>query len=358
MSRLREAHGLVIGEGSPGPTNSIVDVPGVLVGHCTVRAPSGACTGVTAVLPHSGDLYREKVPAAATVINGYGKLTGLPQIGELGTLETPIVLTNTLSVGTAWDAVVTWTLQRFDRADDPIHSINPVIGECNDGRVNDIRARAVAEQHVLDALDGASSTAPEEGCVGAGAGMTAFGWKSGVGSSSRRVVLDEGEGTVGVIALPNLGRSDQLSIKGVPIGDRLPGPFRADPAVAGSIVVVIGTDLPCSPRQLGRLARRAAVGIARVGATCDGTSGEFAMAFTTASPIPQGDRSMLHERRINDVSRGLDDAFAAVIEATEEAILSALFSAKPTVTHSGLECPSLPEDAVLGLLRGDSKATA
>ncbi|UCF09751.1 MAG: P1 family peptidase [Candidatus Bipolaricaulota bacterium] len=356
MSRLRKDHGLCIGSGAPGPANCITDVPGVQVGHETIVAEDdGVCTGVTAVLPHDGDLYREKLPAAAAVINGYGKMTGLAQIHELGLIESPIVLTNTLGVGTAWDAVTGWMLERFDRPEDPILSINPVVAECNDSQLNHIRARAVDEHHVRAALDGASSDPAAEGCVGAGTGMTAFGWKSGVGTASRFVRRGENRYALGVLALPNFGRADQLTIRGVPVGETLPGPCARGRSTGGSIVVLVATDLPCDARQLSRLARRVAVGIARTGGTCDGTSGEFALAFSTAKRVPHKDTGDLPRQAPNDVAEALDDAFLAVVEATEEAILSALFAATPTVGHDGRPCPALPRPSVLALV-GASRA--
>jgi D-aminopeptidase len=349
MSTLRE-FGLIIGRGVPGASNSIVDVPGVLVGQQTVESANGIHTGVTAILPHGGDLYRDKLPAAVTVINGYGKITGQAQIEELGVLETPIVLTNTLSVGTAWNAVVTWMLDGFDRAEAPILSINPLVAECNDGRVNDIRARAITEDHVLAALRAADASPPAEGCVGAGVGMTAFGWKSGIGSASRCIPYSRSDAIIGVLALPNFGRFDQLEIRGVRVGERIPGPFGRGTPEGGSIVVVIATDLPCSARQLGRLARRAAVGIARTGGRCDGTSGEFAIAFSTARRASSDGEEPFAEVPMNDLSDRLDGAFGAVIEATEEAILSALFAAESTPAIDGETCLSLPRQEMLALV--------
>jgi len=350
VSRLREALGLGLGSGTPGIYNAITDVPGVRVGHATVETTGAHCTGVTAILPHGGDLYHDKVTAAATVINGYGKMTGLAQIQELGTIETPILLTNTLSVGAVWDACVSWMLDRFDHEEAPIRSINPVVAECNDGRLAEIRDRPVAADHVLRALDAATGGSVEEGCVGAGAGMVAFGWKSGVGTASRVVTIRGTTYTLGALALPNYGSPEQLTVGGVPIGRQLRPPTEASSG-AGSIVVVLATNLPCSHRQLGRLCRRVPVGIARTGGTCDGTSGEFAMAFTTVNRVPQIEQGLLTEERINDASGQLDAIFLAVAEATEEAILSALLSATSTTGRAGCEARALPIYEVAARLR-------
>jgi D-aminopeptidase len=355
---LREILGPVPAWGTPGTHNAITDVPGVRVGHVSVSAEGPHCTGVTAILPHGGDLFREKLPAAATVINGYGKMTGLAQIAELGTLETPILLTNTLAVGSAWDACVGWMLSRFDRDEDPIRSINPVVAECNDGRLAEIRERSVTAEHVSRALDDAADGPVAQGCVGAGTGMVAFGWKSGVGTASREVILDAGRFVVGALALPNLGTPEQLVIRGVPVGRRLPRPPSLD-GEEGSIVVVVATDLPCSHRQLGRISRRAAVGIARTGGTGDGTSGEFAVAFGTANRLPPMQAAMLTERRLDDRAGTLDPVLRAVADATEEAILSALFTAVTTLGREGCVATALPiarviaclEDPVLGSSR-------
>jgi D-aminopeptidase len=336
--------------GTPGRWNAITDVPGVRVGHATVASSGPHCTGVTAILPHEGDLYREKTHAAATVINGYGKMTGLAQVAELGTLETPILLTNTLAVGTVWDACVRWMLERYDRDDDPLLSINPVVGECNDGKLSEIRARAVTVGHALEALNRAADGAVTEGCVGAGTGMVAFGWKSGVGTASRVVEIDGVMVTVGALVLPNYGSADQLTVLGVPVGRRIPPPPALDGS-GGSIILVLATDLPCSDRQLARLSRRAAAAIARVGGTGDGTSGEFALAFTTENRLPESGPGILEEARIDDRSDRLDGVFRAAVEASEEAILSALFAATPMHGRDGRYCPSIPKESVVALLR-------
>lgn len=340
---------LRIGRADRGPTNGISDVPGVAVGHATVPNENGAGTGVTAIVPHGGDLYREKATASILTVNGYGKLTGIAQVNELGTLETPILLTNTLSVGTVWDATVSWMLDRFDRPDDPLLSINPVVGECNDARLSDIRSRQVKASHVFQSLEAASCGPVIEGCVGAGAGMTAFGWKSGVGTASRRLQVDGRPFTLGVLALPNYGKPEDLVIAGVPIGATLRPPQRVQDVGAGSIVVVVATDLPIDHRQLLRLSKRAAWGVARTGGHCAGTSGEFVVAFTTAHRISAA-APRVHVPRVNDVGGALDEAFAAAAEATEEAIVSALLAADPAEGAAGRRIEAIPTDRVVALL--------
>ena len=353
MSHVLRDLGITIGRLPTGKTGTLTDVPGVAVGHTSLIEGDDIRTGVTAIIPHSGNLFYEKVHAAAVTINGFGKAIGFPQINELGTIETPILLTNTLNVGKVSDALIEWVIGNYSIPDREIRSINPVVAECNDSYLNDIQARAVEKEHVFNALNSASAGAVEEGVVGAGVGMSAFEFKSGIGSASRIIVLDAEEYTLGVLSLPNFGRREELMIDGVPVGRVLRDYEREQaPPDAGSIVVVIGTDIPLSHRQLVRLAKRAAFGIARTGGMCHNGSGEFAIAFSTANKVPEvKGRVFLDERRLNDAHSLINDLFQATIEATEESILSALFSGRSLVGRSGHRRVALPSSETISIPR-------
>jgi len=286
-------------------------------------------------------------------INGFGKAIGFPQINELGTIETPILLTNTLNVGKVSDALISWVIGKYSVPDCDIFSVNPIIAECNDSYLNDIQARAIGKEHVFHALHSASSGAVEEGVVGAGVGVSAFEFKSGIGSASRTVTLDGEHYTLGVLSLPNFGRREELFIDGVPVG-RMLRDYEKEPASPdeGSIVIVIGTDIPLSHRQLARIARRASFGIARTGGTCHNGSGEFAIAFSTANRIPDDPkRVFLNEQRLNDAHSAINEVFRATIEATEESILCALFSAKTVIGRKRHRRVALPIHEVTFIIR-------
>ncbi len=347
--RAREA-GVVVGVMATGPRNAIVDVPGVRVGHATVIEGKRVRTGVTAILPHGGDLYAERVPAALYVANGYGKLLGTTQLRELGELETPILLTGTLGVWKAADALVDWQLARPGMEN--VRSLNPVVGETNDGFLNDIRARPLRPEHVRAALASASADNVEEGAIGAGTGTVAFGWKGGIGTSSRTTPAGR---TVGVLVQSNFGGT--LTISGVPVGRRLPDPATlagsiADKPVAdgdGSIMIVVATDAPLDPRQLERLGKRAILGLARTGASMSNGSGDYVIAFSTAASVRRRQGEPLHPAAILDNGE-MDDLFVGVAEATEEAIDNSLFKAVDMRGDRGA-VPALPIDQVLPLLR-------
>jgi D-aminopeptidase len=338
--RAREA-GVVIGILTPGPANAITDVAGVRVGQVTVREGDTVNTGVTAILPHPGNVFRERVPAAIHVGNGFGKLLGSTQVRELGELETPILLTCTLCVWRAADAMTSWLLAQPGMED--VRSINPVVGETNDGSLNDIRARPVRPEHVVRALESASEGPVEEGSVGAGAGTVAFGWKGGIGTSSRRLPAAFGGYTVGVLVQSNFG--GVLTVNGAPVGREL-GRFAFQRELAavppvhedradGSIMIVLATDAPVDARNLDRIARRALSGLARTGATMTNGSGDYVIAFSTVRrPAPA---------LPND---SLSPLFQAAAEATEEAILNSLFRA---TTVRNVE--ALPIDRTLDILR-------
>jgi D-aminopeptidase len=333
MNRTASDFGLVCGALPRGRHNAITDVPGVQVGHCTIRH-GDINTGVTAVLPHSGNIFRRKVMAASHVINGFGKSTGLVQIDELGTIETPILLTNTLSVGTCSTALIRDAIARNPDIGRTTSTVNPVVGECNDGPLNDIQALAVTGEHVCSALNAAHDGPVEQGSVGAGTGMTCFGFKGGIGSSSRRIAVDRLDHHLGVLVLANFGRAGDLVI---PDGRR-PSPKMAEPLSdareQGSIIIVIATDVPLEHRQLQRVSRRAGAGIARLGSFWGHGSGDIAIAFTTANTVKHGDMADLREIRVLNEDR-IDLLFRAAAEATQEAILNAMLSADRVVGRGG-----------------------
>ncbi len=333
MPRARELS--FVPPGLPcGPRNAITDVAGVAVGHVTLHDPRHrppVHTGVTVILPHPGDLFNQQPVAAVHTINGYGKATGFEQVRELGVLETPIALTSTLCVGRVWDGLVTWMLARHPEIGTSGPSVNPLVGECNDARLNDLRGRHVSAEHVLAALAAARGGPVAEGSVGAGAGMVCYGFKGGVGTASRRV----GGWTLGALLVANFGRREQLTIRGVPVGRLLaeqagagrPTPVPERRPEAGSVMIVLATDAPLSDRQLGRIARRGGLGLARTGSTVSGGSGDFVIAFSSAQPVPRrpvGDR--LAAAHLPEAA--LDGFFQAAVEAVEEAVLNALCQAE------------------------------
>ena len=348
--RARE-FGLVVGVLPTGPLNAITDVPGVKVGHVTLVEGKDVRTGVTAVLPHGGNLYQDKVPAAVSVANGYGKLTGTTQVAELGTLETPVVLTNTLSVPTAAEAVVEWTLGLA--GNERVGSVNPVVGETNDGWLSDIRGRHVTRAHVLEAIRTASDGPVAEGAVGAGAGTTCFDYKGGIGTASRRLPESRGGWTVGVLVQTNFG--GVLTIRGVPF-DRedagtaaAPGP---EPAGDGSCMIVVATDAPLDARNLERLAKRALLGIARTGGYYSNGSGDYAVAFSTAASVRVPHRSPSTTRTVTLLrDEAVSPLFQAAAEAGEEAILNSLFKAVRTEGRDGRVAEALPLARVRELLK-------
>jgi D-aminopeptidase len=317
-----------------GPLNAITDVPGVLVGQVTLREGDSVRTGVTAILPHGGNLFADKVPGAVFVGNGFGKLMGVTQVRELGEIETPVVLTCTLCVPRAADAVLDHVLAQNPEA----RSVNAVVGETNDGTLNDIRARPVRAEHVLRAIREARTGPVEEGAVGAGTGTLAFGWKGGIGTSSRALPRSLGGYTVGVLVQSNFGGI--LQVLGAPVGRELDRYFlraeldRGD--ADGSIMIVVATDAPLEPRSLERLAARAMVGLGRTGSPMSNGSGDYAIAFSTAEGVRRTPerRGAVHavETLPNDL---LSPLFQATVEATEEAIYNSLFRATTTRGHRG-----------------------
>lgn len=327
--RLRHL-GIEIGVLATGPSNSLTDVEGIAVGHHTLHEGDDIRTGVTAILPHGENVFLHKVPAAIHVANGFGKFVGATQIEELGVLETPIVLTNTLSSFAAADALVAWTLKQPDC--ETVRSVNPVVGECNDGSLNDIRRRVVNASHVEAALQQASSDPVEEGCVGAGTGVRCLGWKGGIGSSSRVLPESLGGFTVGVLVQTNFGGS--LTVDGVPVGRELGRYYLKDDVTKqehGSCIVVVATNAPLDSRQLKRLARRAELGLAAVGSPITHGSGDYVLAFSTAIELRsayQSNQTLEGGPRLRDDR--LSPLFQAVRDATEESVLNSLLQATTT----------------------------
>jgi D-aminopeptidase len=344
--------GIEIGILKPGPWNGITDVTGVLVGHATSHRGDSIRTGVTAVLPHHGNLFQEKVPAALFVGNGFGKLIGVTQIEELGNLESPILLTNTLNVPRVADALIDYMLSLPENQE--VRSINVVVGETNDGFLSDIRGRHVGRDDVFTALKNAKSGPVEEGCVGAGTGTVCFGWKGGIGTSSRVLPASGGGYTVGVLVQTNFG--GVLTINGAPVGQEL-GQFAMKEALTypsgdGSCMMVVATDAPLEARNLKRLAQRTMLGLARTGGYSSNGSGDYVIAFSTASEnriahAPK-ERIQLLPALVNDETSPL---FLAAVEATEEAIINSLFMATTTRGRNGHVVEALPIDRTLEILR-------
>jgi len=331
--RLRDL-GVTIGAFDPGPLNAITDVKGVRVGHRTLIEGDRVQTGVTAIVPHEGNLFQDKVPAAVVVGNGFGKLMGSTQVQELGEIETPILLTNTLAVAQVAEGVVRWTMAQ--PGNEQVRSINAVVGETNDGRLNDIRARSVTFQHAIEAMEQARGGPVEEGVVGAGSGTIAFGLKGGIGTSSRLLPRQFGGYTVGVLVQSNFG--GLLTVAGVPLWKKLHmNPFAPKPvSAAGSIMMVVATDAPLSDRNLERLAKRALVGLGRTGASFSNGSGDYVIAFSNAAEVRRTAARRATVTRYAEVSNdSMDPLFQAVAEATEEAIINSMLRAHAVKTAIG-----------------------
>nr|WP_247656668.1 P1 family peptidase [Maribacter sp. MMG018] len=354
QKRIRD-YGVEIGVLKTGENNAITDVKGVRVGHTTIIEADSIRTGVTAILPHSDNIFQSKVPAAIYIGNGFGKLAGYSQVEELGNIETPIVLTNTLSVPVASNALIDYTLRM--PGNENVRSVNSVVGETNDGWLNDIRGRHVKESHVLQAIESAKIGPVEEGNVGAGTGTICFGYKGGIGTASRVVPVSLGNFTVGVLVQTNFG--GVLEINGVPIAKELKKyPYRdkilndAD----GSCMIVIATDAPLDARNLKRLAKRAMLGLAKTGGIASNGSGDYVIAVSTAKTnrVAYESDSMYKEDKLlrNDAVSPL---FLATIEATEEAILNSLFAAKTMKGRDGHEVRSIPIDKIISLMKQYNK---
>lgn len=350
------AYGIQFGVLQPGQNNAITDVEGVLVGQVNVHDDKkGAHTGVTAILPHGGNLFKEKVPAGIFLANGFGKMTGYPQVKELGNIETPIVLVNTLNVAAGLDGIIDYTFSFKENGD--CRSVNGVVGETNDGGINDIRARFLTSKDVLKAIQTAKSGPVEEGVVGAGSGTKAFGFKGGIGTSSRKLPASMGGYTVGVLVQTNFGGF--LNVDGVAVGEKLGGyPWQKEIECAdGSIMMVVATDAPIDARNLERVAKRAFMGLAKAGGIASNGSGDFAIAFSTAreNRVPHNTKKLEKLQNVNVANDDMTPIFMATIEATEEAVVNSLFKAKDVKGYNGKVTKALPVDQVLEMLKAEGK---
>jgi len=335
-----------------GPWNAITDVRGVSVGHVTLIEGEDIRTGVTAILPHTGNLFQEKVPAGIAVGNGFGKLTGFTQVEELGEIETPIILTNTLCVPRAAEALIDWTLAQ--KGNQEARSVNPVVGETNDGVLNNIHKRMVTKEHVIEAMAKASSGPVTEGCIGAGTGTICFGWKGGIGTSSRRLPSPLGGYTIGVLAQTNFG--GVLQMDGIPVGKEQGQYYLKETLVDasgdGSIMIVLATDASLSDRNLKRLAKRALAGFARTGASMSNGSGDYVIAFSTAEEVRRTEERRSQVWAYPELSNDLmSPLFQAAIEATEEAIYNSLCLAETMKGFRGVTIEQLPLDKLTELVQ-------
>jgi D-aminopeptidase len=349
--RAREA-GITFGILSTGPLNAITDVAGVKVGQVTIVEGTSIRTGVTAILPHGGNLYQDKVPAGFAVGNAYGKFMGSTQVKELGEIETPILLTNTLNVPEAAAGTVEWTLRQ--PGNEQVRSVNAVVGETNDGFLNDIRARRVKPSDAIAAMEAAKTGPVQEGSVGAGTGTIAFGWKGGIGTSSRKLPASLGGWTVGVLVQTNYG--GVLQVAGTPVGQKLGKYFLKDELSKasgdGSCIVVIATDAPLSDRNLERLAHRGLLGIARTGSPMTNGSGEYGIAFSTNADVRRTAERRAKPSAIADLPNDqVSPLFEAAVEAAEEAAINSMFAATSMDGDQGHHIDALPVDDVLKLYR-------
>jgi D-aminopeptidase len=357
--------GLIVGQYQPGPFNAITDVAGVKVGHTTLVKGNGRLkpgdgpvrTGVTVIIPRD-DVWHKKVSAGSFVFNGTGEMTGLSWVGESGFLEYPVALTNTLNVPRVANGIMSWMIRQYPEIGITDDTLTPVVAECDDGRLNDIQGRHVSEADVAKALDGASSGIVTEGTVGAGTGMVSYGFKGGIGTASRRLSEKDGGYTLGVLVNANHGRRPELIMGGIPVGQLYDGaPTRTSEvfdgwnpdAREGSIIVVIATDAPLDGRQLTRLAKRAALGLARTGSTARHGSGDFMLAFSTGNVIPHYPKELTYTlTHLADTH--LNPLFAATVEATEEAILNALTMATSVIGRDGNQAEAISLDRLRSLI--------
>ena len=348
--------GLAPGVFEPGPKNAITDVAGVSVGHATLNQGDAIRTGVTVIVPHQGNVFQDKVPGAVFVGNAFGKLAGSTQLDELGTIETPIGLTNTLSVGAVMEGLVRWTLDQ--PGNDNVRSVNALVGETNDGGLNDIRGQHVRPQHAIEAVKAANTGPVQEGSVGAGTGTQAFGWKGGIGTSSRKLDARYGGYTVGVLVQSNYG--GVLMMGGAPVGKILgrysyqPRPSAQEDHGDGSCMVVVATDAPVDARDLKRIAARAVYGRARTGSSFSNGSGEFAIAFSTATDLRTKFGSSAPQPRTLLPTDGVSPLFQATLEATEEAVYNSMLKATAVTSRFG-KSDALPVERVREIVSRYSK---
>jgi len=363
-TRIREL-GIVIGRMAPGPLNAITDVKGVRVGHVTLIRGEGKLrpgegpvrTGVTAILPHGGDLWREKVPAATWVLNGTGEMTGSIWIDTQGALEVPVLLTNTMNIGRVMDGVVAYMLKRYPDIGIGDDVVAPTVAECDDSLLNDARGRHVSVEDTVRAIESASAGPVAEGAVGAGTGMTSYDFKGGIGTASRVLSKEDGGFTVGVLVNANMGRRHQLTVAGVPVGreisDLMPlegGGPPAGGAADGSIIIVVATDAPLDHLKLRRLASKAALGLARTGTISNHGSGDIFLAFSTGNRVPHYAKPLTYSMTVVPDAH-LNPIFEAAQEATEEAILNALAMATSMVGRDGNTAYALPLDRLAGIMK-------
>jgi len=353
--------GITIGRYPTGRFNAITDVSGVRVGHCTVIHGEGpltpgsgpARTGVTAILPNGGDIFMNRVVGSGFILNGAGEISGFTQVTEWGLIETPIILTNTMSVGTCSEAVVKYMVEHNPGIGNVHDVLIPVVGECDDSWLNDIAGRHVRHEHVFEAISTARSGRVEEGCVGGGTGMMTCDFKSGIGTSSRKLPVSEGGYVVGVLVMSNFGSMRDLRIDGVPVGRILEQEKPETPRRLhndGSIIAVVATNAPLLPHQLQRLCKRVALGIGRTGSIAAHGSGEIILGFSTANAVPRTAKGMVYRMKILLDAR-LNPLYEAAIEASEEAILNSLCMATTMSGHSGHVAPALPLTRVRELMR-------
>lgn len=345
--------GIEIGILRPGQHNAITDVPGVRVGHFSLVEGDHIRTGVTAILPHDENIFRQKVPAAIYIGNGFGKLAGYSQVKELGTIETPVILTNTLSVPVAMQALMKYTLHLEENED--VRSVNPVVGETNDGFLNDIRGMHITEEHVLQAIEQAHNGAVPEGNVGAGTGTVCFGFKGGIGTASRLIPKNSGGYTLGVLVQTNFG--GVLEIGGVPVAkllDKLPNAYKND--TDGSCMIVVATNAPLDARNLERLAKRAFMALAKTGGIASNGSGDYVIAFSTAEANRlSSNKEGLTVKGEYLKNEAMSPLFLAAIEATEEAIINSLFAAESMSGRDGNNVEALPVNRVLEMMKQHGK---
>ena len=358
--RARDA-GIIVGELPPGEQNAITDVAGVRVGHVTLVEGEGPLrpgqgpvrTGVTVILPHGDNLFRHKVRAAVHTINGFGKVRGFEEVREMGVVETPIALTNTLNVGLVADALVQYMVRHNPEIGITTSTANVLVGETHDGYLNDIQGRHVRAEHVWAAIESAMPGPVAEGAVGAGTGTSCFGWKGGIGTASRVVPGEAGRYTVGALVQSNFGRPRDLTVCGVPVGRliRPPDPALLPPIDRGSVMVILATDAPLSERQLRRLCVRAAAGLARTGSHYGHGSGDFVIAFSTAWRVEHEPTSLTTTQTVlADEAQAMDWLFPAVVESVEEAVLNSLFRAETVAGRDGHVRHALPVEQVVALV--------
>lgn len=339
--RIRD-YNITIGKIPTGKNNTITDVKGLKVGHITL-SDKNVKTGVTAIIPHGENIFKEKLVAATHIINGFGKSTGIIQIDELGTIETPIVLTNTLSVGTAYEALVKYMLENNNDIGDTTGTVNPIICECNDGNINDIRGMYIKEEHIYKAIENCDIEF-QEGDVGAGTGMMCYGLKGGIGSSSRMIELEDSQYTVGVLVLSNFGSLEDFTLNGDHLGPKFVKKINNYRSIEdkGSIIIILATDIPVSSRQLQRIIKRTYPGIARTGSYTGNGSGEVVIGFSTANRIKHYEEKDIISLKIINENK-IDNIFKATVEATEEAILNSLICSNTTVDRKGKTIYSLKD---------------